>query len=100
MHLNDAIARHSMLNKTFFHHEQAAAMAADGYFRLSNKSALVNVTTGPGGVNAPADEVELNMLRSQYYACCAEVDASFGRLFEFLKERGMWDKTVIIFTAE
>ena len=38
MHLNDAIARHSMLNKTFFHHEQAAAMAADGYFRLSNKS--------------------------------------------------------------
>ena len=52
MHLNDAIARHPMLNKTFFHHEQAAAMAADGYFRLSNKSALVNVTTGPGGVNA------------------------------------------------
>jgi acetolactate synthase I/II/III large subunit len=52
MHLNDAIARSSKLNKTFFHHEQAAAMAADGYFRLSNKSALVNVTTGPGGVNA------------------------------------------------
>ena len=55
---------------------------------------------GSGGANAPADEVEVNMLRSQYYACCAEVDASFGRLFEFLKERGMWDKTVIIFTAE
>jgi acetolactate synthase-1/2/3 large subunit len=27
-------------------------MAADGYFRSSNKPALVNVTTGPGGINA------------------------------------------------
>lgn len=55
---------------------------------------------GPGGANAPADDVELNMLRSQYYACCAEVDASLGVLFDFLKRRGLWDKTIIIFTAE
>ena len=52
MHLNDAISRNKKIKNTYFHHEQAAAMAADGYNRLSNKCAIVNVTTGPGGVNA------------------------------------------------
>ncbi len=36
----------------FNHHEQAAAMAAEGYARVSGRPALVNVTTGPGGINA------------------------------------------------
>ena len=55
---------------------------------------------GPGGGNAPESEEELNMLRSQYLACCAEVDNSLGKLFDFLKERGEWDKTMVIFTAD
>jgi len=52
MHLNDALGRQPSLVKTFTHHEQAAAMAAEAYCRLSNRPAAVNVTTGPGGVNA------------------------------------------------
>ena len=52
MHLNDAIGRNSKLTPICFHHEQAAAMAAESYFRVSNRLALLNVTTGPGGVNA------------------------------------------------
>ncbi len=52
MHLNDAFARQKALNTTCFHHEQAAAMAADGYYRLSNRPAVLNVTTGPGALNA------------------------------------------------
>ena len=52
MHLNDALARNSNLSITCFHHEQAAAMAAESYFRLTNRLALLNVTTGPGGINA------------------------------------------------
>lgn len=52
MHLNDAFARNETLTVTCFHHEQAAAMAAEAYFRYSNKLAVVNVTTGPGGINA------------------------------------------------
>lgn len=55
---------------------------------------------GPGGGNAPESEEELNILRSQYLACCAEVDNSLGKLFDFLKERGEWDKTMVIFTAD
>ncbi len=52
MHLNDAIGRNKKLTPICFHHEQAAAMAAESYFRASNRLALLNVTTGPGGVNA------------------------------------------------
>lgn len=52
MHLNDAFGRNKSLEPICFHHEQAAAIAAESYFRLSNKLAVLNVTTGPGGINA------------------------------------------------
>ncbi len=52
MHLNDAFGREKGLKKVFTHHEQAAAIAAESYCRLSGNPAVVNVTTGPGGVNA------------------------------------------------
>lgn len=52
MHLNDAFGRAEGLRKVFVHHEQAASIAAESYCRLSNRPAAVNVTTGPGGVNA------------------------------------------------
>lgn len=52
MFLNQALASHPGLTCTFMHHEQACAMAAEGYARISGKPAVVNVTTGPGGINA------------------------------------------------
>lgn len=52
MYLNDAFGRESRLRKVYTHHEQAAAIAAESFARLSGRPALVNVTTGPGGVNA------------------------------------------------
>ena len=52
MHLNDALSRNENLEIINMHHEQACTMAAEGYARLSNKTACVNVTTGPGGINA------------------------------------------------
>lgn len=52
MHLNDAFARHPQLSPVCFHHEQAAAMAAEGHYRTSGRLAILNVTTGPGGINA------------------------------------------------
>src|SRR3712207_8087232 len=52
MHLNDAIGRCEGLRYVACHHEQACAMAAQAYYRQSNRLAAVNVTTGPGGTNA------------------------------------------------
>lgn len=52
MHLNDAFGKHTGLNVIHNHHEQACAMAAEGYARECGKPAAVCVTTGPGGTNA------------------------------------------------
>lgn len=52
MHLNDAIAVESRLHRICCHHEQACAIAAEGYARVSGKPGIVNVTSGPGGINA------------------------------------------------
>ena len=50
MFLNDAIKK-SGIEYVCFHHEQAAAIAAEGYARTSGKLAVVCVTSGPGGLN-------------------------------------------------
>ena len=52
MHLNDALGRAEGLRYVCCHHEQALSMAAESYTRLSGRLAAVNVTTGPGGINA------------------------------------------------
>ena len=52
MHLNDAIGRCEGLRYVACHHEQACSMAAQSYFRVTNRLAAVNVTAGPGGTNA------------------------------------------------
>lgn len=52
MHLNHSIGTNPRMNTVFTHHEQALAMAAESYFRLTGRLAVANVTSGPGGTNA------------------------------------------------
>lgn len=52
MHLDDAIRKEPRLRWLCNHHEQASAMAAEGYARIAGKPAVLCVTTGPGGINA------------------------------------------------
>ena len=52
MHLNDAFGHTKVLKVVCCHHEQTCAMAAESYYRTTNRLAAVNVTTGPGGTNA------------------------------------------------
>lgn len=52
MHLNDALGHAKGIHCTYNHHEQACAIAAEGYTRLTGKLAAVCVTSGPGGTNA------------------------------------------------
>src|SRR5246127_3342847 len=51
MHLNDSVGT-SGLSYICTHHEQAAAMAAEGYARITRTPGVLNVTTGPGSINA------------------------------------------------
>lgn len=52
MHLNDSFGHHPGLQCIYHHHEQAAAIAAEGYAKLSRKPGIVCVTSGPGATNA------------------------------------------------
>ncbi len=52
MHLNDAFGRQENLKYICCHNEQACSIAAEAYTRVSGKIGAINVTTGPGGINA------------------------------------------------
>ncbi len=52
MHLTDSVGKHPELSYVATHHEQAAAMAAEGYARTSKSPGCALVTSGPGGTNA------------------------------------------------
>ena len=52
MNLNDAFGHSKDIKVIYNHHEQACAIAAEGYARVNNEMAAVVVTTGPGGTNA------------------------------------------------
>ncbi len=51
MHLNDSFGRELRIAYLCNHHEQACAIAAEGYFRAGGTMAAVSVTSGPGGTN-------------------------------------------------
>ncbi len=52
MHLNDALKKETRIRHVCCHHEQACAIAAEGYYRACRRLPVVSVTTGPGGTNA------------------------------------------------
>jgi len=52
MHLNDSFGQEKRIRYVCCHHEQACAIAAEGYARALGRIAVVNITSGPGGTNA------------------------------------------------
>ena len=51
VHLFDSSDKHLGVGTTFVAHEQSAAMAADGYYRVSGQMGACIVTSGPGATN-------------------------------------------------
>ena len=52
MHLNDSLGRCQRIEYICNLHEQASAIAAEAYARVTNDLAVAMVTTGPGSTNA------------------------------------------------
>ena len=52
MFLNDAVGKEKRISYVCNLHEQACAMAAEGYARIAGLPGVLCVTTGPGGTNA------------------------------------------------
>ncbi len=51
MYLNASFGHVVGMKNIYVHHEQAAAIAAEAYYKMSNKLPLICCTTGPGGTN-------------------------------------------------
>ena len=51
--LIDSLGSIEGVNYVATHHEQAAAIAAEGYARINNKLGACLVTSGPGGTWSP-----------------------------------------------
>ena len=51
MHLNDSFGENRGIKVVYMHHEQACAMAAEGFARITNRPAVVLTTAGPGAIN-------------------------------------------------
>ncbi|NTW31575.1 MAG: hypothetical protein HGB12_02945 [Bacteroidetes bacterium] len=51
MYLNDAFGKSKKIKTIYCHHEQACAMAAVAYSKLTGKTSVVCVTTGCGATN-------------------------------------------------
>jgi arylsulfatase A-like enzyme len=49
---------------------------------------------------APANEKKLRRMKAVYYGLMSEVDTEIGRLLHFVKEQGLWEKTLIVFTSD
>jgi arylsulfatase A-like enzyme len=49
---------------------------------------------------APTDPAEIDHLRAQYWGMISEVDHHLGRIWRALADRGEWENTVIIVTAD
>lgn len=51
MYLNASFGHAEGMNNIYVQHEQAAAIAAEAYYKMGNEMPLVCCTTGPGGTN-------------------------------------------------
>lgn len=86
------------------HADISAEMAQHPYLHnyLQNKLALPrhwNVIDGKGLAPDMSDK-DLRQLRATYYGLMSEVDAQFGKLYEFLAERNLLDSTLIVFSSD
>jgi acetolactate synthase-1/2/3 large subunit len=52
MHLNDSFGKAANMEFICNHHEQACAIASEGYARYKGSPAAICVTSGPGGTNS------------------------------------------------
>jgi arylsulfatase A-like enzyme len=55
---------------------------------------------GRHGFRATDNELRLRRLKAVYYGLMSRVDAEIGRLVAFLRESGLWDRTLIVFTSD
>jgi acetolactate synthase-1/2/3 large subunit len=86
MWLTDALCRNQDLKAVCCHHEQAAAMAADGYGRVHGIPGACLVTIGPGTTNAVTGVAQAYLDSSPMFIFSGQANS---RLLKYQKESGI-----------
>ena len=86
MWLTDALCRNDELQAICCHHEQAAAMAADGYARVNGVPGACLVTIGPGATNAVTGVAQAYLDSSPMFVISGQANS---RLLKYQMETGI-----------
>lgn len=86
MWLTDALCRNDDLKTICCHHEQAAAMAADGYARVNGVPGACLVTIGPGATNAVTGVAQAYLDSTPMFVFSGQANS---RLLQYQRESGM-----------
>lgn len=86
MWLTDALCRNNDLQAICCHHEQAAAMAADGYARVNGIPGACLVTIGPGATNAITGVAQAYLDSSPMFVFSGQANS---KLLKYQKESGI-----------
>lgn len=89
MWLTDALQRKPELEAVCCHHEQAAAMAADGYGRVNDVPGACLVTIGPGATNAITGVAQAYLDSSPMFVLSGQANS---RLLQYMVETGIRQK--------
>lgn len=71
--------------------------------QVKPRKGLRKISYDPAKVNVPSFLPDTPVCRSeiaQYYESCSRIDQGLGRLIEILKNAGVYEKTVIIYTSD
>jgi arylsulfatase A-like enzyme len=66
----------------------------------SQRHAIHDAAMGFEASAAPTDPDQMRALKAQYYGMISEVDSQLGRIVRELEERGEWDDTLVVITAD
>ncbi|MDE7043980.1 MAG: thiamine pyrophosphate-binding protein [Acetatifactor sp.] len=86
MWLTDALCRNADLHAVCCHHEQAAAMAADGYARVNGVPGACLVTIGPGATNAITGVAQAYLDSSPMFVISGQANS---KLLKYQMETGI-----------
>ncbi len=95
IHSIDSVARHPKIDYVCVQHEQAAAAAADAYWRVSGKMGVVMVTSGPGATNLTTSICNAYFDSIPMLCICGQVTTPRLRPSTKLRQKGFQETDII-----
>lgn len=95
MHLNDSLGNSQQIQYICCLHEQACAIAAEAYARVTNNIGLLMVTTGPGGTNALTGIAGAYLESTPVFAVSGQVKRADMINRQGIRQQGMQELDII-----